>query len=823
MKNVQSSFMPTLTGISLGIILWLFMLFIPFFPSIPIVIEGHPPFHLIPWPGLSFLFLLISVPLPFATLGAYRRLRRTAPAGALRVRSLLPAAFLPWAFLGPLLPAVIPLWLSSNLLFYLPLTVLTLILARYLPSYSSENTRTIRRTATALLLGLTALYTAAGIYISSHVGEHQVDEGHYLIQAASLHEDGDLNIRNNFGFDVDQAIAELMTRETFTPEQEDEVRARVTNHFRAYLHISAFSPEGEWRSWHPYGLSLLLAPFSALGMPGRQFILGLVSALGSMLLFLLCIRLGRSIRWSTALILLLAGSCYWVAYSCRSLPEILGTTLLLAAVSATYAAARRPLLSFLLLLFSCGGMLLAHPRFAPSACLAGAFYFIHALFIHPFRRRTRLAYAGAVLAALLAVGLYTLFHPEILHKLTAYQTIGLFGVYPEGSWLILFSERGLFYSLPLAALLLVALLYALIADRPNRAFHTLAALNLLVMVLAVGSSDCWDGGPTTAGRYLLITVPLLIPAAVFLLKRTNPIGRCWALFLGLHACAITALSLFNLPRLGAQILHHPQGALRQTLPLLRELFEPYALSDIMNGKPYHGWDAFTVNPFPALLLVATALLLLPRKTRPLLQTSVLLLLLAAGTALHLRNGALDFIWPPEAIEELLAHTPLAHARLISQPLDDSPRLSPYANRFPAFRPLTLTTEDLGQTQRDTIYSQPHLDQNGWEGKGYRWFTLVPPFNAGLPGPRKLTIHATHTGPVDLYAAVKEGAHPLCYEHIPLGTPKGSFKWSTILDTGAHRGHTYLLFRLEGQGTVTFDSITWAPLPAFETTASPNTP
>ncbi|MDD4737594.1 MAG: hypothetical protein PHP44_15955, partial [Kiritimatiellae bacterium] len=348
MKNKSSRLLPTLAGIATGILLWLFMLLIPFFPSIPIVIEGHPPVHLIPWPGLSFLFLLISVPLPFATLAAYRRLRRTALTDAPRIRSLLPAAFLPWAFIGPLLPAVIPPWLSSNLLFYLPLTVLTLVLARYLPPSPSfsKNTQSIRRTAIALLLGLTALYTAAGIFISSRVGEHQVDEGHYLIQAASLHQDGDLNIRNNFGFDVDHAITELMTRETFTPEQETEVRARVINHFRAYLHISAFSPEGEWRSWHPYGLSLLLAPFSALGMPGRQFILALLSALGGMLLFLLCIRLGRSIRWSTILILLLAGSCYWLAYSCRSLPEILGATLLLAAVWATYSATRHPLLSF---------------------------------------------------------------------------------------------------------------------------------------------------------------------------------------------------------------------------------------------------------------------------------------------------------------------------------------------------------------------------------------------------------------------------------------------------------------------------------------------
>lgn len=32
----------------------------------------------------------------------------------------------------------------------------------------------------------------------------------------------------------------------------------------------------------------------------------------------------------------------------------------------------------------------------------------------------------------------------------------------------------------------------------------------------------------------------------------------------------------------------------------------------MVGKPYHGWAAFTANPYPALLLGVTLIFLLPR-------------------------------------------------------------------------------------------------------------------------------------------------------------------------------------------------------------------
>ena len=803
-------------GITACTALYFFMLFVPFFPSIPIVIEGHPVLHLIPWPAISKLVLAITLLLPPGVAALYVHWRRKYPNASPRAGIFLPAAFLPLAYIGPLLPGRIPLDVSSNLLFIVPLVILTLIIYRRMRlCEQTPQKQSTRRTALILFIGLTLFYTAGGTYLSSRIGEHDVDEGHYLIQAQSLYDDHDLNIRNNFGFDIDQAINDLMAKEQFTPEEEAAVRERVTTRFRAYLHISAFSPDNEWRSWHPYGISLLLAPFSAMGIAGRQLVLALISACGCTLLFLICIRLGRSACWSVVIILLLAGSCYWFVYSCRSLPEVLGATLFLSAVYATFLTPNYPFRSFIMLIASCAGMVIAHPRFAPCAGLAGIWYYLYALFIHPLRKSTRLAYIGLLLAGILFAAGYLLINLRLYQNLTSYETVGLFGVYPEGAWLILFSERGLFYSLPLAAAMLTALIYALFRDREHRLFHVLAAISLLILVVVVGTSDCWDGGPTMSGRYLLIAVPLLIPATVILAERTHAFGKCWILLLGLFSCMVNALALCTLPRIGEGFLHRPQAALKQAIPLLRNLFEPYFISDIMAGKPYHGLDAFTTNPFPVLLLLVTLIFILQRKPRPKRNTFVLVLFILIAMALHFTHGRPAFTWPPDAVEYVLSNTPLARARVTPYNLQTPPRLTPHSNRFTEFKPVSLTTDDLGQAQVDQCFSQPRLDQNDWEGHDYRWFTLVPPFNSGISGLRKITISGRHEGPLELYAVVKEGAQPLCYECIPLRTEKASFKWSTVLDCGRYRGDTYILFRLEGRGTVHFEEIAWTPVPGFE--------
>lgn len=101
----------------------------------------------------------------------------------------------------------------------------------------------------------------------------------------------------------------------------------------------------------------------------------------------------------------------------------------------------------------------------------------------------------------------------------------------------------------------------------------------------------------------------------------------------------------------------------------------------------------------------------------------------------MRNGRPAFTWPPDAVEYVLAHTPLTHAQVIPAESDGTPpRLTPYSSRFPDFIPQTLTTEDLGQAQLNGVFSQPRLDQNDWEGKDYRWFTWSHPLMPDLPVP-----------------------------------------------------------------------------------------
>jgi hypothetical protein len=795
-------------ALTLSVAYYAALVLLPGWPVRPLLVATDTLVYLVPLPHLFWMLAAMGPLLSGLTWLAHRKIAPGlwAPLGAL-----------PLTLIGYLAPHRLPADVPGNLLFWGTLVILALLADRLYTRFVPGPAWRARpqRVGLALLLGLTLFYTGAGVYFSTLLGEHYVDEGHYLVQAESLYQDRDLNIRNNFGFDVDADIERRMGLIGFDETSYDAVRAEATHQVRRHLHISFRSPPDRWYSWHPYGLSILLAPtMGSESLLPRQGLLGLIAAVGIWLTFLICIEAGRSIRASLLVCLGWAFSTFYVVYAIRALPETLGATLFAGAVYSYMIARRAPLRSFALLMVCCAYMPLAHPRFLACAGLAGLFFYLRAFSGQRPPRRVLIFYLSMLAVAVAGTLGYLLLNHAAYASITAYPLDNVFGMYPEGRWLLLFSERGLLFAFPATVLLILGNVFACLHDRDQRSLHLMGLIGFVGMTLTMGAVECWDGGPTMYGRYLLVCLPALVPGAVLLLERTSRIGRYWAGLLLAFSAAFTVIGLFSLTQIGRPFLHVPWQAIRESLPLLRHLFFPYHVSDIMIGWPYHGWEAFTVNPFPFLLLLGTLAIvwpLAPRwgKVRIGMPCLALALLLVSSALLHARHGRPHTPLSPVALERHLSGTWVEWADVRGGDLDPAD-LTAQANRFAFWPSLRLTTEDLGQLAIGRHFSQPHVEENDWAARGYRWLTLAPPSAPGLPGPRIVRIRGTASGDITVHWAIRQGRHTLLEETIPVTAPDGAFDIEHQLHLPSLRGHIYLLMRCEGDGEVAVHELDWKP-------------
>jgi hypothetical protein len=663
--------------------------------------------------------------------------------------------------------------------------------------------------------GLTLFYTGAGTYISNQLGEHYVDEGHYLVQAISLYEDRDLNIRNNFGFDVDEAIRQRMEQIGYNETSKQAVLAQATHDVRRHLHISFRSSEDRWHSWHPYGLSLLLAPTMGSPLWIRQLLLGVLAATGVYFSFLSCIAMGRSVRYSLFVCLFWGLSTYYFVFAVRALPEALGATLFATALYSAIIARQAPIGAFALLIASCAFMPLAHPRFLICAGLAGLFFYWRVFVGFRPSRSVIIAYVFLLFMAAAGVLAYLLINHAAYQSLSAYPPLrNILGIYPEGRWLLLFSERGLLFGLPAAAALLPAAFYAAFKDASHRSAHITGIIGFVIMLFLMGAVESWDGGPTMYGRYLLVCLPGLLPGCVYALERVQAMGRRWIIFLFLFSASFTLICMTMLPLVGVTMLRLPWQAIRQAIPLLAGLFFPYQVSDILIGRPHYGIDAFTSNYFSLLLLTVSMLLILPiRRSNDLrrrMSGAIILIFVAVSGWLHLLHGQLTFVSTPTTTERHLARALTAYAAIDGDvlPIAD---LNAYANRFGNWRPMALTSGDLGHIQKDAVYSKPHLPPNDWAQRNYRWLTLIPPSHPGIPGPREFRLSGRVVGDGVGHLAIRQGRHTLLEQALEPDSDSGMFTVAEIVHTPSLRGHLYILIRLEGEGTLSAESAHWAPL------------
>jgi hypothetical protein len=703
-------------------------LLIPGLLGVPLSLPSNRHIVLWPHPALSFCFAIISLTLVALYVLSFKN-RNHGGLGLDRIVHILsPLALLPLGIIGFFLGPFLPSAFSSNFLFFLSLGLMACVLLRWSRSWIHEGIVVTSRLAWWTGFGIGLFYALIGWYFTASVGPHSGDEGHYIIQAESLFQDHDLDLRNNLGW-------------------ADEAK-------KTYLHISTFSRDGHWYSWHSFGLSLLMAPFVPGGVPARHLILGLLSGLCCAGVLELC-RLFRARRdWSLLALLLFSGSLLWGVYSSRALPEVAGAAAATWAVVAILSQGTSPWGSGGMLLISCGALLWLHTRFIPVSLAAAGLYGLVALRDpQPFSAK----FGRLLSLGVLYLGVFGFFFAVQRKLFEGGMPIAvgkMFFANPLQMWHILASNQGLLSVLPLFAWMAAATLYT--STEKEYLQSTLVVISMFFVVLITSCATNAYGGSSLPGRFLVVVLPLLIPCMARALARTDNASRWWLMFLGLISCALFFLMILKLPDFKKSFID-PWGSVVVVYPLLEGLikvfasppnsiFHPYAIlllagtggllfvSSLSTAAP----DRITLRQFLAWGLVAAMIggFLLPNFPKRSYRVSEVYRVLNASRLKAMGPGlekAQVQAWGSKTIEDLFQ----------------------VSDRLSRLKIPSVTTEDLGVPYRGRWVSQPRIDINDWAGRGYRWVTLVRPFPASR-GEYACRIKGRIIGGAKAYWTIREG-------------------------------------------------------------------
>ncbi len=685
---------------------------------------------------------------------AWRSLRNRARPGTADAL-LAPLTLLPLSLAGFLLRPLIPQAAAANLLFFLPVLLTSISLFRWVQKVDSSGSGAASpaRGVWAIGLGFWLFYALIGWYFTISMVKPPGDTGHYIAQAESLYRDHDLDLRNNFG-----------------------VRAEKRPKF---WHISQFSQDGHLYSWHSSGLPLLLAPFVPGGAPARHLILGMFAGLCCAGLWVLCRLFGAKTHWSLTALLLFALSRYWGYYSSLTLPEVGGAALTTWGLVAILRQRSLPGGSSWICVACCAYLPWLHTRFIPvSMALVGLFVLFGLLQRDPWR------------PALFRLGVVTVAYGAAMAVFVAVQVsmfvgglplpAGLLVAYPLGWWYALAHRLGLLSVLPLFAGMLGAAVWILFRDPPNRRGAVTILLLTGVAIATSSATPFWFGGASYPGRYLVVVAPLFVPCLARVLGTAQPVARWWVIFLGLIPCFQFALVLLGLPELGdlSLIFDHQNGLMEYLAP----------------------GDYSALQPFAVVLLGGTGLLpFLDAGRRKLMLGVTAAMILYAVTTSDVAYSGRFLKFQVEINARRLAElgSRLEQARI--RTLGDSSGLDLFqvSNRF----------------NRDKLpaaidQSAAPAESNDWAGRGYRWATLMPPFDAGA-GWRACRLKGRLAGGARAHWAVREGTDTL-FEAPLVAGPDGAFDvTTTFLCRG--RGRVVVAVRFEAdRGSLLNPGVAWTP-------------
>lgn len=698
--------------------------------------------------------------------------------------SLLPGfAILLAALLFPplLMKDFWPTRLVSNLLLYVPPLILTLGVLPTLLRSSKESPeaepRSVQKVSLQLTLAASLFFMMTGLAYTHFCGEHTGDEGHYIIQARSLLEDGDLDIQNQF-------VASY---------GEEELAWHLTpSGLERHLHISPASRHDRWYSFHTPGLSLVTWWTLPLGLWARHAVLGLIAGVGLGLLYALCRQVGALHFSSLLMTSLYAISIYAITYASRFLPEAMGATLVLALLVAANAQKKHPVISVLVGIFAVSFLPWGYLRFLPAAGLGAAYFVVFGVFqSEPWKRkgiRLLLFCAGS----LLGLAVYRGFQLYFFEGGYSHPVQSLLMTYPTGIYRAFTDRRGFAQVFPLVSWLLPCSALAIFSRRINRLPMLACAFLFIVSWVIVCSGQNYGGGAALGGRFLVVVAPLLIPAAAWFWPRTPQWLKGWILFLGLLSGWLAVLQLVALPWAGKSF-----STPYQSLPLIFETLWRW-------NPPWPDPTSF----FFVCSVHAVLLLLLPLQKNWLRWVRVAVI--AAGCVslikahsdtpgvpgrdyvLHRRGAArqlqrvnLDQAWPDPDFRE-----PVSSIYEVSDLLNDS--------RRPVF-PVDITTEQLSAVHSNGVISQPLVPVNDWTNRPIRWVTLHAAFQPG-EGRFNLLFEGTNPDRVPVRYALREGSKTLLEKDLEWDE-EGRFKVFHTFDVQSEHSLLYILMNLSEEGRI----------------------
>ncbi len=707
-------------------------------------------------------------------------------------RYLAPLIFLMPSLVPLFFPAVFPLSLPSNIAVYVPIFLFSLVLYHWLRRSEKKIQRQPGRPAPLLwkpvllmTLGMSLFFWLVGWYFSVNAGETLGDEGHYIIQAISLYQDHDLDLRNNFSPYDNWRLAK--------PGGRSE------------LHISPYAKDGHLYSWHPFGISALMATLEGYGLGGRHLVLGIVAGLGCGAMLSSCLLLGSSLPISIVFTLLFSFSGFWAVYACRALPETAGGTLTAWLLTALILYRSRPVRSVLLGVLCCGLLPWFHTRFGPIAALGGIF-FLSVIWSSDHGNKEKIRQSLLFcLIAMLAAALFFAVQFSMFKGGSPYPIKSTLFSYLPGMWYVVFGWRSITYMLPLFAWLTGTILWIIAHDRQWRAEAVIAVL-LFVTVLATSCSfGGWSGGSSPYGRYLLVVSPLFLPFGAFVYNRLSRPAQWLGLFLGLVPCIFFFLMLANLDLMYRHFVD-PRGNLAGIVPVFSGLSNPF--STVWFG------------PLFFLVCIVTVWWQSARPRDGLILAGLLVMM--ATAAHHPENidrgkdiGPYARDYNAGIMERIDLKRAAVRTHLTVGPtygLEDV-----FHNRLDFYHAQTigqLTTRKRRVMAEGNIISQPLLPLNDWQQRQLRWATLVPPFQFGGPGEKMFCARGKITGTARVVLAVAElsSSKGRTALETTLSWPVGRVRCQCFSLSAEAFGQTFLLARIEkGEGELHLERIAWYPV------------
>lgn len=680
---------------------------------------------------------------------------------------------LAYVCLYPLLPT-----LASNLFFYGSPVIGSLLLVRLwqrpTPSSPASISSPTLGQSTCFFLTATLLYTLSGVYFTQSVGEHAGDEGHYLTQARSLYEDGDLDIKNNIG--------------------------KIGKRHPEYFHVAMTSKNEKWYSWHSPGLSFLLAPTMGQGLWFRHGVLGAIAASALLGMWILARQLGAREPYALSVVCLSGASVFWLVYASRALPETLGAALAVWATVAAIAQVRKPWRSLFPAAVCVVLLPLTQTRFIPlSLTLMGVYGLTGLLNRNELRPRKILRLGVFTLLCLGGYACFMWYQYQRYAGGSAYPVKTLLFSLPLGLWHSLASSRGIIAFFPMLLIALVALPLGGRSGQPTRRIWI--PLLIFASIYFTSCATVWfAGGSCLPGRFLFSVSPVVLAYFAADLHRLPTGFRGLTAYTGLYAASFSLFMLPWLPAMGKSFSN----------PNKIDLIHPM-ITDLVT---FYYDPMFATRLFPALGLMGVAALLLWRPSHDPKITPALCTLLAAlffiypalfpfadGQNTH-QSSALD-------VAEKLRDMPLQKAYLPPAYHQQTPSdIFAFSNRFHQNHRLVkgVTLEDLSMRMRDNLISLPRIENNDWQGRDRSWATLTSPFQE-KPGTVALGVSGKMTGLCSGEFVIREGQETLFRQLLPPGENVQINAW---LEPKAC-GDIYILLYLEGkQGSFMLDTIQWTP-------------